>query len=159
MITGYWAPQCAVDSTNRSLAAALGRCGVDRFHVPLDLVPVLSGREPKCGAPQVNDAGVYDRLRPNVADHPGQTLQSVADHEERVLDPAVAQTVSTLIQNLAPSPPVPAARDMEGAQVRFRDWVNGVFGGFHQWVSAAGNRSPKVIANAFNGGFVRREAP
>jgi hypothetical protein len=42
------------------------------------------------------------------------------------------------------------------AHFRGRDHlVSGVSGGFHQYVSAAGNRSPKVIANAFRAGFHR----
>ena len=39
----------------------------------------------------MDDAGLHDRLRPHVADHLGQALEAVADHEEHVLDPAVAQ--------------------------------------------------------------------
>jgi hypothetical protein len=36
--------------------------------------------------------------------------------------------------------------------------IDGVSGVDHQYDSAARNRSAKVTANAFNAGFVRREA-
>ncbi|SIH57308.1 Uncharacterised protein [Mycobacteroides abscessus subsp. abscessus] len=39
----------------------------------------------------MDDAGLHDRLWPHVADHLGQSLETITDHEERVLDPAVAQ--------------------------------------------------------------------
>jgi hypothetical protein len=65
--------------------------GIDRFDITLDLISVLAAGEPKCVAYQMDNAGLHDGLRPHVADHLGKALQPVADDEENVLDPAVAQ--------------------------------------------------------------------
>jgi hypothetical protein len=43
------------------------------------------------GGHTVHDAGLDDGLRPGVADHLGQALEPVADHEEHVPDAPVAQ--------------------------------------------------------------------
>jgi hypothetical protein len=56
----------------------------------LDRIPVPLGGEPERVADQMNDAGLHDGQRPHVADHLGQPLEPVADHEEGVLDAAVA---------------------------------------------------------------------
>lgn len=65
--------------------------GVDRLHVTLDLIPAFPGRKPKYVVQQMNAAHLHDRLRPDAADHLGQSLQPVADDEKRVRDAAVAQ--------------------------------------------------------------------
>jgi len=38
----------------------------------------------------MNNACLHDRMRPQVADHLGQPIETVADHNERVFDAAVA---------------------------------------------------------------------
>ena len=106
---GSGCPTCSVELVERRPGGGGVDGGVDRLQVALELVPVLAGGQPERVADQVDDAGLHDRLRPHVADHVGQALQPVADHEERVRHAAVAcRSVSTLIQNFAPSPPVPA---------------------------------------------------
>ncbi len=39
----------------------------------------------------MNDAGLHDRLRPDLTDRVGQALQPVADQHQHVLDTAVLQ--------------------------------------------------------------------
>ena len=82
--------------------------GIDRFDVAFELIPVVAGGEPERVADQMDDASLRDRGRPHIRDHLRQAFQAVADHEKHIFDAAVRRSVSTLIQNLAPSPPVPA---------------------------------------------------
>ncbi len=65
--------------------------GVDGLHIVLERVPVPPRGEPEGVADQVDDARLDRGQRPHIADHLGQTLQAVADHEEGVLDSSVAQ--------------------------------------------------------------------
>ena len=91
MIAAYLVPHFSVSSSSAARAAVGFDGGVDRLHVALDRVPVPPGGEPEGVADQVDDAGLHDGLRPHVADHLGQSLEAVADQEERVLDAAVAE--------------------------------------------------------------------
>jgi len=72
-----------------------GRCGVhrgvDRFDLALQGGPIAFRGQPERVTDQVNDAGLHDRLRPHVRHHLREAFQPVADHEEHVLDPTVAQ--------------------------------------------------------------------
>jgi hypothetical protein len=85
----------------------MGR-GVDRFDVAVDLVPVLAGGEPKRVADQMNDARLHEGLWPDVADTSGSPLRPSQTTKKASLTPRLRRSVSTLIQNFAPSPPVPA---------------------------------------------------
>src|SRR5512135_3868496 len=85
-------------------------CGVDRLDIPLDRVGVPAGGEPERIADEMNNARLDDGERPYAAHCIGQPFQPVTDQEEHIGHPAVFRSVSTLSQNLAPSPPVPAHR-------------------------------------------------
>lgn len=61
-------------------------------------------------ADQVDNTCLNDGQRPDVADDFGQGLEPATDQEEGDLDPRLRMSMSTLIQNFAPSPPMPAQK-------------------------------------------------
>src|SRR5260370_1181447 len=87
--TGASSSPRTVHDSRRAGCGGVDR-GVDRFDVTADLIPVLAGSEPKRVADQMDNAGLHDGLRPDVADDFGQPLQSITDDEEDVLDASIA---------------------------------------------------------------------
>ncbi len=82
--------------------------GVDRLHVVFERVPVLARGEAEGVADQVDDARLDRAQQPHVPDHLGQTFRPSQTTKKVSLTPRLRRSLSTLIQNFAPSPLVPA---------------------------------------------------
>src|SRR5512135_2604909 len=85
-------------------------CGVDRLDIPLDRVGVPAGGEPERIADEMNNARLDDSSGHTLPTAPGSPFSPSQTRKNTSATPRFFRSVSTLSQNLAPSPPVPAHR-------------------------------------------------